>query len=272
MKSWLTFVEEQSSSVKIGFDYTELKALEKGHKAFMAQTLAGLKYITSNKIAGVKTSWDVSSLDEDYWTTFKEFDFLVVYTTEDNKYLIEYNLSHLTLKEIVDKDNREKSTNNKSLVGKYTFNDIVEGSSKDDLMKKNASVIKKPIEQLRYEKMFVPNNAGKVFVSDIKLKNKSFKGSAINKIVNNIDCYNCGLESLDGSPDTVKKELNCSKNNLKSFKGAPKHIGILNCMNNPITSVDGLPKDLFRLVLSKGCVLTEEEIRKHSNVVHIMYL
>ena len=58
------------------------------------------------------------------------------------------------------------------------------------------------------------------------------------------DISNNSLESLEGSPESVLKDFNCSYNKLESLVGAPYKVGDFDCSNNKLTSLSYCPKDV----------------------------
>ena len=52
------------------------------------------------------------------------------------------------------------------------------------------------------------------------------------------------LESLEGCPEIVLKDFDCSSNNLASLFGAPSSVGDFNCSNNDLTSLSYAPKEI----------------------------
>ena len=58
------------------------------------------------------------------------------------------------------------------------------------------------------------------------------------------DISNNSLESLEGSPESVLKDFNCSSNNLTSLLGAPYKVGDFDCSNNKLSSLSHCPKEV----------------------------
>jgi len=58
------------------------------------------------------------------------------------------------------------------------------------------------------------------------------------------DISNNSLESLEGSPSSVKKDFNCSGNKLESLFGSPYKVGDFDCSKNKITSLSYCPKEV----------------------------
>ena len=58
------------------------------------------------------------------------------------------------------------------------------------------------------------------------------------------DISNNSLESLEGCPESVLKDFNCSFNNLKSLLGAPYKVGSFDCSNNELNSLSYCPKEV----------------------------
>lgn len=58
------------------------------------------------------------------------------------------------------------------------------------------------------------------------------------------DISNNSLISLEGSPDNVLKDFNCSGNSLESLFGAPYKVGDFDCSNNKLTSLSYCPKEI----------------------------
>ena len=53
------------------------------------------------------------------------------------------------------------------------------------------------------------------------------------------------LITLEGAPESVGRDFNCSYNHLTTLKGAPKSVGgHFDCNNNQLTSLEGAPKSV----------------------------
>lgn len=66
------------------------------------------------------------------------------------------------------------------------------------------------------------------------------------KVVNGyFDISDNGLVSLEGCPEKVGKDFNCSRNNLDSLLGAPTKVGDFDCSNNKLTSLSYCPKEVI---------------------------
>ena len=54
------------------------------------------------------------------------------------------------------------------------------------------------------------------------------------------------IESIEGSPEIVGGNFDCSKNKLKSLIGGPVRVGgFYNCSGNQLTSLEGVAKEIF---------------------------
>lgn len=74
--------------------------------------------------------------------------------------------------------------------------------------------------------------------SNNKLKN--LKGSP--KECGEFIAINCGLESLEGSPETITNSFIVSNNELTSLEGGPKKVGKgYDCTSNKLKSLEGIP-------------------------------
>jgi hypothetical protein len=57
------------------------------------------------------------------------------------------------------------------------------------------------------------------------------------------------LTSLEGAPEKVGKDFDCTNNQLINLEGAPKEVGKnFNCMNNPGPDGNGFTEEDVRLV------------------------
>jgi hypothetical protein len=93
---------------------------------------------------------------------------------------------------------------------------------------------------------------GKIDVEgNVRLKKsllvKSVFGKEIffGKVSGNFNCINMGntLTSLEGAPEEVGGDFDCSNNKLTSLEGAPEKVGgYFNCENSNLTSLEGAPE------------------------------
>lgn len=58
------------------------------------------------------------------------------------------------------------------------------------------------------------------------------------------DISNNDLTSLDGCPEQVTKDFNCSFNKLESLFGGPQKVGDFNCSNNLLKNLSYCPKEI----------------------------
>jgi hypothetical protein len=58
------------------------------------------------------------------------------------------------------------------------------------------------------------------------------------------DISNNSLVSLEGSPESVVKDFNCSHNKLDSLYGSPYRVGDFDCSNNELKSLSYCPKEI----------------------------
>jgi hypothetical protein len=87
---------------------------------------------------------------------------------------------------------------------------------------------------------------------------------AFGRIGGDFNCMKCGLETLEGGPETVERNMivednllislqgcptsirdgfYCDTNQLQDLKGAPESVAkTFSCEDNPLTSLEGLPK------------------------------
>lgn len=64
-------------------------------------------------------------------------------------------------------------------------------------------------------------------------------------VLENFDCSNNKLKSLEGSPQQVTGDMECAHNKLKNLKGAPEDVGdYFLCNSNQLTSWEGIPKQI----------------------------
>ena len=76
-------------------------------------------------------------------------------------------------------------------------------------------------------------------------------------ISGDFDCYELGLTSLKGAPETVGGTFYCSRNKLTSLEGAPQKVGgEFNCQWNQLTSLEGAPKTVGGDFYCSGLGLT----------------
>ena len=80
------------------------------------------------------------------------------------------------------------------------------------------------------------------------------------------------ITSLEGAPEKIVKDFNCSWNQLTTLKGAPNFVGgSFDCRNNHLKSLEGAPKEIIgnldcrrniSLNSLKGIGTVKEEIYK----------
>ena len=80
------------------------------------------------------------------------------------------------------------------------------------------------------------NLNGKLTSKSLPVKFKSVDGY--------FDISNNALNTLEGSPETVIKDFNCSSNSLESLVGAPYKVGDFDCSNNKLNSLSHCPKEV----------------------------
>jgi hypothetical protein len=99
----------------------------------------------------------------------------------------------------------------------------------------------------------VVNNFGKVVrkenSSNVNLSNYNFyilPDLSDLDIRGSFNCSNNNLKSLKGAPKSVRGSFDCSNNNITSLEGAPKWSvgGGFDCYNNRLTSLKGSPKSV----------------------------
>ncbi|MFA9373991.1 MAG: hypothetical protein ACERKK_07520 [Poseidonibacter sp.] len=81
------------------------------------------------------------------------------------------------------------------------------------------------------------NLNGKIHTPKLPVKFKSVNGY--------FDISNNGLESLEGCPETVMKDFNCSHNKLTSLLGAPSRVGDFDCSHNQLKNLSYCPKEVL---------------------------
>lgn len=77
-----------------------------------------------------------------------------------------------------------------------------------------------------------------------KLKSKKLPVK-FKKVDGYFDISNNSLESLEGSPESVLKDFNCSFNDLESLIGGPYKVGDFDCSNNRLSSLSYCPKEVY---------------------------
>ncbi len=94
------------------------------------------------------------------------------------------------------------------------------------------------------------------------------------KMVNGyFDISNNNLKNLDGSPELVMKDFNCSHNKLESLLGAPMKVGDFDCSHNELKNLSYCPKEVLgffncsfnNIVSIKGSPRTIKGFFKASN-------
>ena len=78
---------------------------------------------------------------------------------------------------------------------------------------------------------------------DVKLKGQhSHLPVQFDIVEGDFDCWNKGLQSLQGSPTKVKGAFVCANNQLLSLEGGPDWVGHnFVCVGNPLESLKGFP-------------------------------
>jgi hypothetical protein len=77
-------------------------------------------------------------------------------------------------------------------------------------------------------------------LSDLRLY--SLEG-APEEVGGNFDCSDNRLTSLEGAPEKVGGNFQCASNNIKTLKGGPKEVGGgFGCAMNRLTSLEGAPE------------------------------
>lgn len=90
-----------------------------------------------------------------------------------------------------------------------------------------------------------------------------FNGVKFGHVVKNFNCYQSGLTSLVGAPQSVGGSFNCSMNSLVSLKGAPQSVSIaFICSYNSITSLEGAPQSVGGDFYFSGNPISVEAIRR----------
>ena len=96
------------------------------------------------------------------------------------------------------------------------------------------------------------------------------------QIEGEFNCLGNYLETLEGSPKTVKGNFYCQNNNLKSLKGSPKEIdGDFDCSGNKLSSLEYCTKiikgDFYCLNNNPELINIKDQIIKYQIKATIYY-
>ena len=70
-----------------------------------------------------------------------------------------------------------------------------------------------------------------------------FKGVKFGRVSGDFWCYDNGLETLEGAPESVGEDFYCYNNGLETLEGAPETVGgRFFCGDNRLTTLEGAPK------------------------------
>lgn len=112
---------------------------------------------------------------------------------------------------------------------------------------KNIKDVEKWLDKYEITSYSISGNLNVNVNGNVNLRNKLNETSIpinFEQVNGYFDIADNKLETLEGCPDIVLKDFDCSNNNLNSLFGSPNSVGDFNCSNNNLSDLSYAPKEV----------------------------